>query len=509
VSRRRAQVVVVGGGPTGLVAAHLLGRLGVPTVLVERALEPSRHPRATVLNVRTMEILRGLGLDDRVRAAGVPPQSVARVSWRTTMAGEEIGHLDIIESAAKLMRMAAHSPVLPGICPQNRVEAILVDALAEQPDVTTLLGHAATGIAADDDGVTVEVDGMPEVRADYVVLAEGLHGRLRAQAGIRPIAKPPLGRLLDLHFRADLTPWTAQRSSALYWILQPRVRGALIAVDPGAGEWLLEIPAVDRDDDLFAAGHDHAALVRDALGAEVEIDLLSVRSWEMGTTTVDRWRDPTGRVFVAGDAAHTFPPTGGFGMNTGIQDAHNLAWKLAGVLAGWADPELLAGYETERRPVAEFNATASEHNATQTQDFLTGYADADPGALPELIARQRPHFDYPGQALGFRYRDDVPVVADIVEYRPEFAIGARVPHHWLDDSRQTSTCDLGLDGFVVLAAPAKAAAFTADTAIPLRTVALPGGDELLAPHAAALIRPDGHIAALLTDEQELKEALAL
>src|SRR5262249_45479074 len=147
-----------------------------------------------------------------------------------------------------------------------------------------------------------------------------------------------------------------------------------------------------------------------AVGADVAPTIRSVRTWSMGSTSVTRWRDATGRVFVAGDAAHTFPPTGGFGMNTGIQDAHNLAWKLAGVLHGWAHRSLLETYEGERRPVAGFNAAQSDHNARQMRAFLEEeggpVADrlADPGpwgeaaraSLAPLVAAHRPHFDFQG-----------------------------------------------------------------------------------------------------------------
>jgi 2-polyprenyl-6-methoxyphenol hydroxylase-like FAD-dependent oxidoreductase len=451
-----------------------------------------------------MEILRTLGLAARVRAAGVPPQSAARISWRTSLTGPEIGHLDVISSAEKLMRMAAQSPELPAICPQHKLEAILAGTLAGHPAVTALFGHVATDLELGQDGVTVTVTGPGgprRVEADYVLLAEGLRGRLRERAGIHEVAEPPLGRLLDLHFRADLRSWTG---SAIYWLAGTSVRGALITVDPAAGEWLLELPEIGEP--LFDRGVDRVGLVRAALGpaaADVPVELLSVRTWTMGTTSVRRRRDATGRVLVAGDAATTFPPTGGFGMNTGIQDAHNLAWKLAGVLHGWAAPALLATYEAERRPVAAFNAARSEHNALLTKAFLVDHVGplandlADPGEtgdaarrkLLPLIDEQRPHFDYPGQALGFRYGTE-PVVEDIVEYHPRFEAGARVPHHWLDDRHELSTCDVGADGFALLTTGSWP---TPRTAVPLRVVPvdfLPGG-------TAALVRPDGHLAELL------------
>jgi 2-polyprenyl-6-methoxyphenol hydroxylase-like FAD-dependent oxidoreductase len=558
---REAEVVIVGGGPTGLALAHCLGAWGVRTVLLEQESAPPAHPRATLVNVRTMEIFRLLGLAAAVRRAGVPLESSARITWAATLAGPEIGHLDIIETAGKLMRLAAQSPVLPAICPQNRLEAILAAALAGRPSVTAMPGCQAVRIEASPGGVTVGFadtagdGGHGTVGARYAVLAEGLHGRLRAQAGIDPVTFPSLGRLLDIHFSADLSRWTRGRESALYWILSPLVRGVIITVDPRAGEWLLEVPELAGGDErLFAPSCDYAALVAAAVGAAISPQVRSVRTWSMGSTAVTRWRDETGSVLVAGDAAHTFPPTGGFGMNTGIQDAHSLGWRLAGVLAGWASPAVLDRYEAERRPVAEFNGGQSERNALQMRDFLARDpaainalasdgpdGEAARAALAPLIAAHRPHFDFQGQALGFRYPRPgaraAPAVADVVDYVPAAEPGARAPHAWLDapDGR-ISTLDLTRSGFALLAGAETADRWAAAvgrlrlaTGLPVGVTAVtPAGAARRPGHmedalgaagqlyglrdgAAVLIRPDGHVQDRLAGadpDGELERALA-
>ncbi|MGW3150438.1 FAD-dependent oxidoreductase [Streptomyces sp. NPDC001177] len=531
-----ADVVVVGAGPTGLAAAHFLAGHGVRTVVLEQRPAPSGHPRATVINSRTMELLRHLGVDAEVRRAGVSLENTARITWCTELAGTELAGLDIIDSAHALMQRVANSPALPVICSQNRVEALLVDRLPENARV--IRGVRAEELTRTPTGVRVTASGERPtvVEARYAILAEGLHGPLRETVGLRRTAATPLGRLLDIHFTADLSPWTAGRESALYWVLNDTVRGVLITVDPKRGEWLLEIPALTPDEEhtYFEAEVDHHKLIEAAIGESGEalggLRIHSVRNWVMGSTGLASWRSADGRVLAAGDAAHTFPPTGGFGMNTGIQDGHNLAWKLAAVLRGGAPDSLLDSYERERRPVAEFNARYSERNALQKRALLQ--SDADPAEFARNIEQHRPHFDFEGQTLGFTYAPGPgePVVQDIVNYRPTAQAGHRAPHAWLDRAGdRISTTDLARTGFAlltgaegaiwqqvaqetptVLGLPLTAAVITADGP-QLRDVSGAFADSYALQGAeAVLVRPDGHVLARLPGvdpRQELRQAV--
>ena len=530
-----ADVVVIGGGPTGLAAAHFLAALGIRTVVLEQRLTPSGHPRATVINSRTMELLRHLGVDAEVRRAGVPLENTARITWCTGLAGTELAGLDIIASADALMERAVNSPVLPVICSQNRVEALLVDRLPENARV--IRGVKAEELARTPSGVRVTASGEHPVvvEARYAVLAEGLHGALRETVGLRPTASTPLGRLLDIHFSADLTPWTTGRESALYWLLTDTVRGVLVTVDPKRGEWLLEIPALTPDEEhtYFEQDVDHHKLIEAAVGVTGDaiegLRIHSVRNWVMGSTGLETWRSADGRVLAAGDAAHTFPPTGGFGMNTGIQDAHNLAWKLAAVLRGGAPDTLLDSYERERRPVAEFNARHSETNALQKRALLQ--TDADPAEFARNIEEHRPHFDFEGQTLGFTYdpAPGEPVVRDVVNYRPTAQPGHRAPHVWLDRAgERISTTDLARTGFALLTGaqgtvwqqavretpdfmglPLTASVITADGNGPRDTSGNFAGIYALEGAEAVLVRPDGHVLARLPGvepREELRQA---
>ncbi|MFE9322257.1 FAD-dependent monooxygenase [Nocardia sp. NPDC052278] len=526
------EVLIVGGGPTGLIAAHLLGRKGIRTHLVESRSSASEHPRATMVNVRTAEILRELELLGPAQGVGTSLEASGRVSFHTTLVGAELGEIDMVGDAEKLMRTVSASPVLPLICPQNELQTLLLRELSNYPSVSVESGVEITDLLADPDGVgAMRADGSA-LGASYVVLAEGIHGRLRERVGITVETSAPLGTMLDIHFTADLGSAVGDKESALYWVINDDIQGVLITVSPQRGTWLLELTGIDVDSSAKPDKSECEHLVRTAVGAaDIDITIESVRTWTMGTTTVDGWSDVHQRVFVAGDAAHSFPPTGGFGMNTGIQDAHNLAWKLHGVLRGWSSPRLLSTYETERRPVADFNAERSVHNAVAMDEFFTsarsligpGTEISDAAALADGIERQRPHFDFYGQARGFVYStgEDRPVVADVVEYHPAVVVGAVAPHLWLEeDGRRTAVADLTNGTFALLTsvegAPEWRDSFGAWASvlgdIPLRVwpvSPVPRPDALhdfrddaigvfgLSDAAAVVVRPDGHIGAIL------------
>ncbi|MEU2033801.1 FAD-dependent monooxygenase [Nocardia amamiensis] len=537
------QVAIVGGGPAGLTAAHCMGRWGIEVVLLERHTTPPRHPQATLVNARTTEVLRELDLLDAVLEVSTTLEKAPRVRFLRAVAEEEFGTLELVQSTDKLMRLAAQSPTLPVLCPQNRMQAVLARRLADHPTIEVVTGASVTELIPGPRGTRVTyttADGATHsLDADYTVLAEGMHGTLRNAVGIGTLADPPLGTLLDIYFRADPRTMMRGAGSVLSWIMNERVRGVLITVDPVGGEWLLEVPLADSDVESVAGSE--LSLLRAALGDGIDADVVSSRTWTMGSTGAEHWRDRSGRVFVIGDAAHTFPPTGGFGMNTGMQDAHNLAWKLAGVLAGWAAPGLLDTYESERRPVARFNGEQSERNALA----MLAFADAAAGSLggePDSadvlragIEDQREHFDFSGQALGFRYGVPVPV-DDVVDYRPRVESGCRAPHFWLRDAdgSLSSTLDLPGLGFALLTGPAAAEQW-ADavgyvhlmntvpvTAVAVHAAASPRTASYevmvdasgrtseafgLADGRAVLIRPDGHIAAVLPGADPYNELI--
>ena len=518
-------VLVAGGGPTGLSAGLLLGRLGVRSLVLERRATTSTHPKATIVNTRTMELVRQWGLEDDLRSRGMPVDEGATFVWLTRVAGLPIGELDLAADPVRLTALLTRSPTVPAVCPQSEIEPLLRDA-AVTAGADVRFGHEVSEIEHDDDGVTAAVDGPGGerllVRARYLIGADGPQSLVRRAIGAELEGDPRLADVVNIHFSADLTPWLGDEPRVLLWVVNRDVRGVVHALD-GRSQWLLNaVTGLDGAavSPLSGSG-DWSALVRAAIGTpDVPFEVLSAKPWAMTALMADTWRD--GCVFLAGDAAHQMPPTGGLGMNTGIQDVHNLCWKLAAVLRGEVPERLLDTYEAERRPVATANLEQSVENAAMMRDHLFGLSEQDldelerPGVrgdgvrrrLADGIEPQRPHFDYPGLDLGFAYGEAGPGAAPVMEYEPRAEPGFRAPHAWLaHDGAELSTLDLFDDRLVLLTTAEGADAWRRAAerlGCALRVVAI--GDDVedlygeavdlygLTPGAAVLVRPDGHVA---------------
>lgn len=473
------EVVIIGAGPVGLCAAIALGRLRVRTLVLESKPGTSDHPRGHVENGRTMELFRLWGIEEKVRDLGLPREFKKRISFRTRMAGIDLGSIELREDCEWLMDQTADAegPAALSSTPQDRLEPQLRAAAEALPDVQLLFGATCEELTEEGDHIVVRyrtTDGpLLETKAQYAIGADGPRSAVRESLGIATDGPGYLGTQLGVYFEADLSQWTGPgREAALYWLYNPEVQGVIISLD-GARRWHL----LFAYDDSRESRQDFTVercerLVRELVGAEIPVTIRSVLPWRMRAAVATDFRQ--GRIFLAGDAAHAMPPTGGMGMNTGIADVHNLAWKLHAVLRGLAGERLLETYHQERHPVAVRNTDNSVSNArTMAETGLAGIMTADPEGFAQIeapegeelrqrlgdaIPGQEGHFSFDGLSFGYVY-ESAAVVADgapvthstVSRYVPNAIPGARAPHVWLSlQNERVSTIDLSDGRWVVL-----------------------------------------------------------
>ncbi|WP_433566758.1 FAD-dependent monooxygenase [Nocardia sp. CA-151230] len=517
-------VVIVGAGPVGLATAYVLGTHGVRSLVCEQFDGINPHPRAHVVNTRSMELLRSWGVADGILDDAVDLNCGLSFVWKHTVAGEEFGRIDLADAPEPLDRRLSSSSVTIASCAQDRVQQRLLDAVRAQGMASVRFGTRV--ISVDDLGDAVAVstetaDGSSTLRAGYIVAAEGASGSLRRGLGIGVEGIPEFGRQINIYFHADLSQWTDEDPALLFWVLNTGCPGVLIRM--GGNRWTFNIgfdPAAEAVADYTP--QRCAGLIRAAIGAsDLELEIRSVGSWILGASTATQYRK--GRIFLVGDAAHQFPPTGGLGMNTGLVDADNLGWKLAAVLNGWAPEALLDTYGAERRPIALANAQHSIENAVKMADAGIGpntmevaarlessdpvVAAAERVRLGAAVPEQRPHFDSLELEIGYVYGAQCESVDPVVAVDPVTAAvrGARLPHAWIGtDSGRVSTLDLVWPGFTLITGRDGAAWAESLTEVAGSTPArafVAGRDfdcEGDAPcgigaTGAVLVRPDGHI----------------
>lgn len=499
-------VLIVGGGPVGLTASILLSRAGVRSLTVERHPGTAVHPKSRGINARTMEIFHQCGVEDAVRAAGLAPHHTGLIVWAKTLAGEEIERRVPWRARAQADVV---SPVRNCLCAQDDLEPVLRLFAEQQDEGKLLFSTEATAFEQDRDGVTVTlVDRTTgetrSVRAKYVIAADGAQSRIRRALGVTMIGREDVYESVNILLNADLTPWTTHRPAALYFIENDRIRGTFLTIN-AKDRWGFLINSLSAYGYTSAdfTPERSAELVRLAAGSpDLDVKVLGVVPWTASAHVADQYVH--GRIFLAGDAAHEMPPTGGFGFNTGVQDVHNLAWKLAVVLNGKASPSLLATYHDERQPVAHAITEQSLINATSMGRLEQSKKTAS--ARPEYLNEQ-------GMIFGTTYASraivpdgtDAPSVANpITDYAPSARPGGRAPHVFFGhDGSRTSTIDIVGNGFALLTAAGgqvwlDAAGELADKyAVPLRTQSI-GEAEFMQAYdldetGAVLVRPDGYV----------------
>jgi 2,4-dichlorophenol 6-monooxygenase len=518
------------------MGALLLARQGLTARLIDRRETPIRAPAAHVINARTFEICRAVGVDmDAFAEFASDPEDAGHVRWVTNLAGEEIGRLPFERQTDEVLRL---TPTPLRNVAQHRFEAVLRDTLPKVGAAEVQYGQQWESSEQDEEGVTSRVrdlatDEVYEIRSRYVIACDGAGSRVRKSLDIEMVGPQSLQNFVMIHFEANLRQLVKERPAVLYWLTDPKSPGTLVAHNIDS-EWVYMIsfdPDTETEADYSVERCE--ALVKAAIGSdEYPVKIETISTWAMSAQIADRYRD--GRIILAGDAAHRFPPTGGLGLNGGVQDIHDLVWRLAAIEAGWAQTGLLDSYETERRPVAKKNADNSLRNAMQivqvvqalglddenTTERMRATLDDPEGRarVEAAIANQADHFDTIGLQLGFRY-DAGAIVSDgtqppegvdpVRDFLPSGRPGGRMPHAWLmRDGKRISTLDLlALDSFTLITTShndAWAAAASLVSDVPLQYVALDSvqlSDEArwveesgIGSDGALLMRPDQHVA---------------
>lgn len=516
-------VLVVGGGPVGLTMSTQLARFGLDVVMAERRPGSTDHPRARSINVRTSEIFRPWGIDDELDAVCLPLPWTQHMSFGRTLAGGDVVRLDTDTSGDRVPG-GSPSPSRWRLSSQDRFEPVIRRFAESLPSLRMWWEHDVADVTIAGDGraravVRSRIDGAEtEVTARWVVAADGASSRIRRALDVELDGRHDIAFLVNVLFRADLERWTADRPAMLYWTTVPH-RNVVQKIDAD-GRWMCQIsfdPNVDPAES-FTEERCRASILA-SIGAppgdEPVLEILDIIPWSMSQAVAQRFR--IGPVFLVGDAAHQLPPSGGFGMNTGVQDAHNLAWKLAFVHRGWADDELLDTYGTERIPVATYNARRSMANSRGVAELRAAIEQDDPAAAEACRSSLRGYGNFLGMDLGLAYEHGAivpdgtpaPAPADPVsDYVPTARPGHRLPHLWIRrGGRALSTLDLFDETFVLLVGAAGDAWRQAAAAhAPMIECAVLGDDvedpsgtwnDVLGITAggAVLVRPDGHVAA--------------
>ena len=463
----KTDVLIAGGGPCGLMLANELGRRGIRCLLVDPKPGTAFNPQANATQARTMEHFRRLGFAQEIRAKGLPSDHPTDIAYLTRFAGTELARLRLPTAAAapqviKNLSGSWSAAELPHRVSQKFVEATLLKHARTWPSAELRYGWALESFSDTGSGVEARIRAVAggddvRVQARYLVGADGARSLVRQQLGIAWGGATGIkrefmgGKMFAVYLRAptfyDVMP------HARAWMVvsvNPQRRAFMASVD-GQSEFAFHA-AVHEGEDADAWTMDDAQRIFfEALGCEIPVEVLSVTTWTAGHALVAN-KFQQGRVFIGGDAAHLFTPTGGLGYNTAVEDAVNLGWKLAHVVRGVAPASLLDSYELERKPLAERNTGYARHFADSVglfvatpeleQDTPAGSA-AREAASKHLNTHVRLEFNIPGVTFGGRYDGSPIIVPDGTtpppdapnSYSPSACPGGRPPHAWLEDGR--------------------------------------------------------------------------
>ncbi len=558
-TREAADVLISGAGPSGLVTALLLAKLGVRSIVIERNAFTDEHPKAHELNTRSVEVLREIGVtEEDLSQEASPLEDGSRVLFCRTI-GEDFGKIDLLDTEERRAKYRKHlRQSLPYFnLSQSEFEKILVARVRASSLIDLRFRHKWNGLIENDEttvvsGVVDEGNGNAyEIEAKYLLACDGAGSPVRRALGIAVDGPAEIQNFVGAHFKLNLRPYL-KTPAKLFFIAHPKYAGSFIAHHIEK-RWVFMIPYYppwqkpeDFTEEFFKER------IRGAVGADLpELEIASISPWRMSAQVAQQYSK--GRAYLIGDAAHRFPPTGGLGMNTGIADAHNLAWKIAAVLNGKADDELLGSYESERRPVAIKNCEESRVNYEKILEvflplgydlqgleklarlmasfpmrvlpeswkrafisLLSSVVDrklkrvfTDPNLRAEtdrIVEQQRGHFDRLGLDIGYTYEkgalvdDGSPVEVaenEISDYIPSTRPGARLPHAWVEtpEGRKSTHDFVAYDRFTLFVDAERQGTPPASFGDAVQVVDVSEWENLPGDWKhSLLVRPDGHIA---------------
>ncbi len=520
-------VLIVGAGPVGLALAGDLGWRGIPCMLIEKSDGSIFQPKMDMIGVRTMEFCRRWGIVPWVEAAGYNRDYPQDCAWVSALhGGYEFGRERFPSNREE--PCPQQSPQKRERCPQHFFDPVLTRFARQFPHVTVRYRTEFRGYDERADGVTATLVDLAsgreeEIECDYLAGCDGGASNVREAMNVRMVGNPALTYTTNAIIRcAGLENLHDKRPAYRFIFIGPEGTWCTIVAINGRDWWRLSIVG-DETRRTLTNEDIRGAFIR-AVGHEIDFEILSVMPWVRRQLVAESYA--TKRIFLAGDACHLTSPTGGFGMNTGIQDAVDLAWKLEAVIRGWGGPNLLPTYDFERRPVAIRNvaeATGNLKRMLTPRDLATPREIFEPGnkgdaarkqfgdAYTEMMKREWYSI---GIHLGYRYEGSPIVVSDgtpepddpVSTYVQTSRPGHRAPHAWLNPGK--STIDRFGKGFVLVrfeqdCATERLAAAATARGVPLAVVDLDHSEARnLYERRLVLVRPDGH-SAWRGDEQPM------
>ena len=504
-------ILVIGGGPVGLAMGLLLHRHEIGCVVVEKTPGTTDNPKSRGCWIRTMELFRLWGIEDQVRARGLPDSSDVFV-FVENMSGHEFGR-------TRPEPRVDQSPAWKCLVAQDAVEEVLLDALRGSPYTTVHYATECIDVEQDAEGVTaqlrsVDTGEVRSLRASFAIACDGAGSPTRRQLDIQMKGPANLAVMANDYWRADLSRIPMTRDAAGIRVIPKDLSAAssMILNTNGRDRWLMVSQIGAQEDERPHPWTDAEVIriARDQTGiADLDVQIINRSIWRVSRQVAETFR--RGRVFLAGDSAHRFPPTGGFGLNSGVQDAHSLAWKLAFVLRGQAAEKLLDSYDPERRPVAEANADFSTGNRYRLEHMQEACISGNEDRIRFWTDDMDNHMHSIGQSLGFSYVSGAVIQDGTVKqplnsrfYEPSDRPGGRFPHVWLDTARKRSTLDwferdlVLVTGALGEAWQEAARVVRARLEVPLTAQVLPTAPTdagiQFGLRGAVLVRPDGHVA---------------